>query len=215
MPVGKSIEETLAGLQERMGLRRAVRVFESLSGRDADVGRLAGSGDFPAGKRPLRSARRCNCGRSLRTNWLMSAGTTISSMCCKPSSRPSCFIIRPSGGFRVDPTGTRAVLRRRSHWTVRRSPRLRPALASLEEQRAAAPGWAIAARGGALSARIRRVVGLPEQVQTDRLSLLLVAAAMILILANIGRTGGALPPALPRPTGFNRPRLFPTAAGQP
>lgn len=66
------------------------------------------------------------------------------------------------------------------------------ALATLEEQRTAQPSWVMAASGGVLANRIRRVVGRPQPVGADRLSLFTVLAAMLLVICAVGRTGGLL-----------------------
>jgi beta-lactamase regulating signal transducer with metallopeptidase domain len=66
------------------------------------------------------------------------------------------------------------------------------ALATLEERRTDQPGWVTAASGGVLADRIRRVVGRPQPVGTDRLSLLTTLSAMFLVFCVVGRTGVSL-----------------------
>jgi beta-lactamase regulating signal transducer with metallopeptidase domain len=63
------------------------------------------------------------------------------------------------------------------------------ALATLEERRTDRPNWVMAANGGVLANRIRRVVGRPQPVGTDRLSLLSVLAALFLVFCVVGRIG--------------------------
>jgi beta-lactamase regulating signal transducer with metallopeptidase domain len=66
------------------------------------------------------------------------------------------------------------------------------ALATLEEKRTDQLRWVMAAGGGVLANRIRRVVGRQQLDGTDRFSLLTVLAALILVLCVIGRVGGPL-----------------------
>jgi beta-lactamase regulating signal transducer with metallopeptidase domain len=55
------------------------------------------------------------------------------------------------------------------------------ALTAMEEMRASAPRWAVAAHGGSLTRRIRRLVDRPEPANSGRLALLAVAAVLILV----------------------------------
>ncbi len=66
------------------------------------------------------------------------------------------------------------------------------ALATLEERRMDQPSWVMAASGGVLANRIRRVLGRPQPAGTDRLSLVTVLAAVLLVFFVVGRAGGPL-----------------------
>jgi beta-lactamase regulating signal transducer with metallopeptidase domain len=78
------------------------------------------------------------------------------------------------------------------------------ALATLAERRVDPPSWVMAASGGVLANRIRRVVGQPQPEGTDRLSLLTVLAAMLLVFCVVGRAGDPLDAASQGPG--NSPR---------
>ena len=131
--------------------------------RRADRHRLAEAGRAAAGERAGRPRRRTSSKRSSRTSSRTSAGTTTSSTCCRRSSRRCCSITRRSGGCRagfapsartaatISPSACAAIRSR----TRRRSPSSKSCVRQ--------PGdLVLAATGGSLLQRVRRLLGAPS-----------------------------------------------------
>ena len=152
-----------ARLSKRLHIARPIRLLRVRDGRRADGDRLAPAGRADAGERAGRAWRRSSSKRSSRTSSRTSVATTTSSTCCRRSSRRCSSIIRRSGGCR----GRIRVERENCCDDLAVSLCGDPyayarALADLEELRADSSRLVLAATGGSLLHRVRRLIGAPS-----------------------------------------------------
>jgi beta-lactamase regulating signal transducer with metallopeptidase domain len=185
-PATESVQQSVLQVAERLGIRRAVRIFESsLAATPTVVGWLAPVILLPTstlcGLTPLqlRAILAHELAHVRRHDYLVNLAQTVVEIVLfyHPAvwwvsrrirqEREQCC-----DDVAIDLCGDPVAYAR--------------ALALLEEQRAA-PRLALAASGAPLTSRVRRIVGRPEPVGSGVLSLAAVAVAMLLVLGSFCR----------------------------
>ena len=200
-------------LSRRLHIARRRPAARVHARRRADRDRLAEAGGPAAGERAGRPDARSSSKRSSRTSSRTSAGTTISSICCRRWSRRCSSTTRRSGGCRgaFAPSARTAATISRSACAAIRS----PTPGARRSRRAARSGGrlALAANGGSLVQRVRRLLGAPTHA--GRAPGWLAGGLALVLLSGIGAGAVGTERSASAAARFRRHRRWSVQAAAP